>query len=463
MILLSRQSKLSTRIRSLARRNPDQAERYLRDHTEDWYTLAEVSPEDAADILEEIPEQAAADLLGDLEPNRQAGLLEELRDEFAAELLSEFDEAEAVRALESMAAEEAADVLGVIDGDVAMRLLNSMDDARAGDVQGLLAHEPESAGGLMTLNVASVPVGLTIGEAIERIRGLEDQLEHLYYVYVVDDQGRLVGVVSFRDLVFRRPGEGLNVAMVTNPIAVETRADREVVADLAGRYHLLGIPVVDEIGTLVGMVPTESILIAVQEEASEDFAIAVGTTAGDSIYVPILRSIRHRLPWITFDLALSMVVVLAISTFHEVIAAFVVLASLMPLVARVGGDAGAQTLAVVIRGMATDGIPARLTNRVLLREAAIGLVNGLLVGVLAGMVGYALQVMSGGDSALAVGMAMLLAAWANLAIAGVLGAAIPLGLRALRLDPALGSNLFLTTFTDLLGFVGFLTVADALL
>ncbi len=454
---------LITQLRTLARRRPAEAERFLRDHIDDWAAVAQLSPQDAADILEGIGDQAAVDLITDLGPGEQAEVLEELRDDLAAILLAGLPQHDAARALESMAAYEAADVLAVVDDEIAEGLLEVMDRAAAGEVQDLLEHHPESAGGLMTTSIAALPVGLTVGEAVERIRGLHDQFEDLSYVYVVDDESRLVGVVSFRDLVFARPGAGLDEAMISHPIAVMTSTDREEVAELVQRYHLYGVPVTDESGVLVGMVPTEEVLVAIQEEASEDFVVAVGTAAEDSVYVPMRRSVRHRLPWIVFDLGLSFTVVFAISRFDEVITAFVVLAALMPLVARIGGDAGAQTLAVVIRGLATDGIPRSRVRQILRREAAIGFVNGLVIGVLAGVIGYGLQTLQSGSRPVRVGIAMLLAAWANLVLAGLFGAAIPLVLRRVRLDPALGSNLFLTTFTDLVGFVGFLAVASALL
>lgn len=433
------------------------------DHARDWATLAELSPADAADILEEVGETAAIELITALPLAERAQLMEELRDDLAVGLLNRLPRSEAALVLESMAANEAADLLSVVSEGRLDRLLEAMDQASAGEVEDLLVHDPESAGGLMTANIAALPVGLTVGEAVERIRGLHEQLEQLSYVYVVDDGQHLVGVVSFRDLVFHRPGDGLGEAMVHDPIAVDTTTDREEVAALVQRYHLFGIPVTDPSGVLMGMVPTEAVLEAVQEEASEDFAVAVGTTGEDSVYAPVRLSIKHRLPWITFDLALSFTVVLAISSFDEVITVFVVLAALMPLIARVGGDAGAQSLAVVIRGLATDGIPRSGVRRTIRRETTVGLANGLIIGVLAGLIGYGLETARSGVAPISVGIAVFCATWANLALSGFFGSSIPLVLRRFHLDPALGSNLFLTTFTDFLGFVGFLAVASALL
>ena len=162
-------------------------------------------------------------------------------------------------------------------------------------------------------------------------------------------------------------------------------------------------------------------------------------------------------------MVISSVVVVAISRFSGILEQFTVLAALMPLVARIGGDAGAQSLAVVIRGLAADDISNSAIPRVIRRETLIGAINGLAIAVLAGILGFVLQTMQGGPDPFQIGLAMTIAAWANLLIAGLAGAGIPLALRSLGFDPALGSNLFLTTITDLLGFAGFLAVASALL
>lgn len=450
-------------LRTMARTEPRKAEEYFAEHSTDWSAVAGASPGDAADILEAIGEDAAGELLAGLDPEQAADLLEELRDELAASLLVDLPESEAVRVLEEMSPDDAADVIAAVDRAAADRLLQASNVEFAEEVRRLLDHDPESAGGLMTTDIAALPVGLTVGEAVERIRSLLEEVEDLSYVYVVDDEQHLLGVVSFRDLVFQRPGEGLDQAMVPHPVSVTADTDRAEVADLVQRYHLFGIPVVDHDHHLLGMVTTDALLEAVQEEASEDFAIAVGTAPEDSVYVPIRQSIRHRLPWIAFDVAISFTVVIAVSQFNDTIGTFVVLAALMPLVARIGGDAGAQTLAVVIRGLATDDIQGGDVRMVLARESTIGLVNGLVIGLLAGLLGFALQTYQSGPDPLRVGLAMLLASWTNLVLAGLAGAAIPLTLRKLRFDPALGSNLFLTTFTDLIGFAGFLAVATALL
>lgn len=446
-----------------ARRQPEAVEEYLDAHGEEWEALAEAAPGAAAAILEELDEEALTELIGDLDPAEAADILAELQPQVAADLLEALPAADAAALLEEMNPEDAADILGEVDEEGAKSLLGMLTDESAAEVRRLLAYPPDSAGGLMATDIARLPIGLTVGEAIERIRHLHEELEDLSYVYVVGDNGRLEGVVSFRDLVFSRPGAGLEDVMVHDPIAVRVDADREEVNDLIQQYHLLAIPVVDQDGVLFGVVPNDVAIESIQEEASEDFAAAMGAGISESVRSPVSKSVKARLPWIAFDVVISSSVVWAVSQFNEVLDEFVVLAALMPLVARIGGDAGAQSLAVVIRGLAADEIPASGTTRVVARETTIGAINGVAIAFLAGILGFVMQELRGGLNPLRIGLAMAIAAMVNLVIAGAAGSGIPLALRRLGFDPALGSNLFLTTVTDLMGFAGFLAVATALL
>ncbi len=446
-----------------ARREPEAVEEYLDAHGEEWEALAEAAPGAAAAILEELDEEALSELIGDLDPAEAADILVELQPEVAADLLEDLAPADAAALLEEMSPEDAADILGEVNDAGATSMLGLLTHQSAADVRRLLAYPPDSAGGLMTTEVARLPIGLTAGEAIERIRHLHDELEDLSYVYVVDDDARLQGVVSFRDLVFSRPGVGLEEVMVRDPVAVTVDTDREEVNDLIQQYHLLAIPVVDSESVLLGVVPNEAVIESIQEEASEDFAAAMGAGVSESVRTSVLKSVRARLPWIAFDVVISTSVVWAISQFHDVLDDFVVLAALMPLVARIGGDAGAQSLAVVIRGLAADEIPMSGTSRVVTREASIGAINGAAIAVLAGVLGFVMQQVQQGPDPLRIGVSMAIAALVNLVIAGAAGSGIPLILRRLGFDPALGSNLFLTTITDLMGFAGFLAVATLLL
>lgn len=455
--------QLARQLLAQARRQPEEVEEYLDAHGEEWEALAEAAPGAAAAILEELDEEALAELISELEAPEAAEVLSELQAEIAADLLEELPAEEAAALLAELPPEDAADLLGEVEGDLAASIIDLLTDEAASEVRRLLAYPPDSAGGLMTTDVAKLPLGMTAGEAIERIRQLREELEDLSYVYVTGDDGVLLGVISFRDLVFNRPGIGLEEVMVTDPIVVGASADREEVNEIISQYHIRAVPVVDTGGILLGVVTTDSVIESVQEEASEDFAAAMGAGLTENVRSPVWSSVRARLPWIAFDVFLSGLVVWAVSQFNEVLDSFVVLAALMPLVARVGGDAGAQSLAVVIRGLAADEIPAASGGRVVAREATIGAINGVAIAFLSGALGFVMQTVRQGPSPGRIGASMALAAMANLVIAGAAGSGIPLVLRRMGFDPALGSNLFLTTVTDLLGFGGFLAVATVLL
>ena len=344
-------------LRGRARHAPREVEEYLDTHSEEWTAIAEADPHDAADILEELGEDAATDLLADLHPDNAADVLEEMQDDLAADILEELDPETAADFLEGMPADEAADLVAALEPEAREEIFEAMADPAEADVRRLLAYPPDSAGGLMTTQVAKLPVGMTAGEAIERVRQMNEELEDLSYVYIVDDDDALVGVLSFRDLVFKRPGVGLEEAMIPNPVAVSALADREEAADLTQRYHLFSIPVIDDRRRLLGMVTNEELIEAIQAEASEDFAVAAGAGAGETIFTPVLGSVRMRLPWLSLNLVMALFVAFVIERQTGIISDEPVLAALMPVIALLGGNGGFQSLAVVIRSLATDDVP----------------------------------------------------------------------------------------------------------
>jgi magnesium transporter len=309
----------------------------------------------------------------------------------------------------------------------------------------------------MSTDTTSLPAGLTAGEAIESLRRLHEHVEQMNYVYVVDSTRRLTGVVSFRDLVFARPGAALDEVMIPDPVAVRPDTDREDVAELIQRYGLMAMPVVDHRGTLLGVVPFDNVIEAVQREASEDIAVMVGAGVEETIYSSFQRSVRHRLPWLITNLATALLVTFTISRFEAVISRFTVLAAYMPVVASMGGNSGAQSQAVLIRTMAVDHIPSGAVRRVMLRELIVGIINGLAIGVLSGCIAWYFT----GQGR--IGIVIGIAALTNLMVANLAGSGIPVLLDRLGKDPALGSNILMTTVTDLVGFGGFLAIATLLL
>lgn len=437
---------------------------YLKGNLQEWFALVDADPADAADVLEELGDEIAVGIFNILSTERAAPLLEEARDDFAVDLLEHLTVQRAGELLAAMPADEAADLVIHLDDDHRAEVFDTMPEDVVKEIHALLRYPADTAGGLMTTEFAALPMGMTAGEAIEAIRRLHEDLEDLTYVYVTDDQDRLQGVISFRDLVFRRPGVGLDEAMVPDPVRVRPMTDREEVADLSTRYNLFAIPVVDQRGRLVGVVTTDAVYEVLQEEASEDFATSVGAGAEETVYTDVRHSVKQRSPWLLVNLGLALIVSIAVSQFEEIIERAPILAVLMPIVALLGGNAGAQSLAVTIRGLASDDIPRTETRGILGRQGAIGVMNGLMIGTAAGVVAALFTVaVQSPEVPFEIGLIVGIAAFVNLIIATAAGAAIPLTFRALSLDPALASNIFLTLVTDLVGFAGFLGVATLLL
>lgn len=430
---------------------------YLDTHAAEWETLAETDPHDAADILEALEEEDAAGLISDLDPEEAADVLDEMHPGAGADLIEELLPGAAAELVGEMESDQAADLIGELEPEARRAILDELDPEDADRIVPLLAHAPDSAGGLMTTEVASLPIGLTTGEAFEALRRLHETIENLSYVYIVDEDRKLQGVLSFRDLAFSRPGHGLGQVMVPNPVRVRVDTDREVVSELIQRYNLFALPVVDYDETLLGIVKVEEAMAAAQTEATEDIAAMVGAGIEETVFTAVGHSVSKRLPWIVFNLFIGIVLSMVIGLFNDTIEDRAILAALMPMIALVGGNSGAQSLAVVIRAMAVGQLPAHRVPGLLRREVTVGLINGLVIATLAGLFGG----LRAGDIDVAV--VIFVAALANLIVAGLAGAGIPILLRRMGQDPALASNIFLTMVTDIVGFGGFLFTASILL
>jgi len=454
----SRLSRLSHRLRELARNRPEEAEEYLDTHHQEWEQIAETDPGSAADILEALHEEDAADLLQDLDTDEAADVLDEMRAPAAADVIEELSIENAAQLIAEMETHQAVDLLAVLEVDLRDEVTEALDAPTRLAINRLIVHPADSAGGLMTTDYAALPAGITSGEAIEVLRRLHEEIgSNLTYVYVTDMQGKLVGVAPFRELVFARPGTGLDEIMLADPVAVTLDTDREIVAELIQRYHLISIPVTDAQHHLVGIVKVDEAMEAAQVEATEDIAQMVGAGAEETVYTEVLVSVRRRIPWITLNLLIGLALALLITGFESIIEERTVLASFMPMVALLGGNSGAQSLAVIIRAMAVGSLPPGRAARAIRREATVGLINGVVIATMSGVLGGIVTGEAG------IGLVIGIAVFANLVVAGVVGASIPIILRRLGQDPALASNIFLTTVTDIVGFGGFLLTAKLVL
>lgn len=452
-------NRLSHRLREMARNRPEEAEEFLDSHQTEWEEIAETDPGSAADILEALHEEDAADLLRDLDADDAADVLDQMRAAAAADVIEEMETGAAAELIAEMEPDQAVDLLFALEEDeIRDQVIAALDPAVRLDINRLIAYPPDSAGGLMTTDYAALPIGITSGEAIESLRRLHEELgSNITYIYVVDLEGRIVGVVPFRELVFARPHTGIDEIMLADPVTVTVDTDREIVAELIQRYRLISIPVTDPQGFLVGIVKVDEAMEAAQAEATEDIAQMVGAGAEETVYTEVAVSVRRRIPWIVLNLVVGLVLAVVISGFEGMIEDRAILASFMPMVALLGGNSGAQSLAVIIRAMAVGSLPPGRAVRAIRRESTIGLINGAVIATLSGLAGGV--VAGSGEIGLVIGIAV----FANLLVAGVVGASIPILMRRAGLDPALASNIFLTTVTDVVGFGGFLLTAKVVL
>jgi magnesium transporter len=429
--------------------------------------LRSKASKDAVELVASIHPADQAELFWRLEPDLREAFLALLSAEGLAHLLEYLDADQRAVVVEKMPRASLARVLDRIDNDVAADILRTLPPAEgarvlstmstASEVAPLLQHADESAGGIMTRGFVSLHGEMTTQDAIKYLRLRKPNVEEAYYLYVLDATNRLQGVVSLRELVVAPASTPIEQVMIRDVIAVEPETDQEEVARLVQRYRLRALPVVDEERHLLGITTMDDAMTVASEEATEDMYGIVGLPAEESGYDPVNVSARRRLPWLAVNLALVFVAAGVVSRFVDTIEQIAALAVFMPIVAAQGGNAGIQTITLVVREIALGEVELKDARRVLVKEVSVGLLQGIVLGLVVGLIAWVWW--NNAWLGLVVGVAILL----NLVVAGFWGAIIPLGLRWLRLDPAVASGVFLTGFTDVLGFFFLLGLATLLL
>ncbi len=416
----------------------------------------EAEPADLGEVLASLDDQQRLEVVRAL-PRRLSGkALMEMPDEAQAEeTLASLDSAQAADIVDELQDDEAADILGGMDPEDQERILSEVEDRE--DVERLLQYDKETAGGLMTTRLVTVKDSDTAGEAIEAIRRQAEEIEEFYQVYVVDAAGRLAGVLSFKALVVSQPGRPVREIMEDADIRVAPAEDQEKVARLMARYNLPAVPVVDADGRLLGRVTFDDVIDVVEAETTEDLLKFGGVSAGEELGATWADAVRSRLPWLYVNLATAFLAGGVVYLFQHTISRTVALAVWMPIIAGMGGNAGTQALAVTVRRLALGMIPADRFAQVVGKESLVGLINGLANGIVVAVVAYLL-----GEGPM-MGVVVFLAMTGNLFVAGFAGALIPIVLERFKIDPAIASSIFVTTFTDVCGFLMLLGLAGALL
>ena len=430
-------------------------------------------------LTNELHPADVADLIGLLHEEDREALISLLGGALPAEVLAELDEDLLEHIIEVMGPAKVAEAVAELDTDDAAFVLEDLDEEKQAEIlsyapiedrlalRAALDFEEESAGRLMQREFFASPAFWTVGQIIDRMRGTEELPDTFYEVFVVDPAFKPVGSVPLSTLL-KSPRETVieTIMISRNMRTVPVTMDQEEVAYLFEQYNLISVPVVDDAERLIGMITVDDVVEMVREETHEDMLALGGVEADTGLNDTVFETVRSRFSWLAVNLVTAILASLVIALFDGAIGQIVALAVLMPIVASMGGNAGTQTLTVVVRSLATKDLTASNATRIVLREALVGLLNGILfaiiMGTLAG-VWYFASGWGGQDDAMRLGLVVGVAMVVNLLCAGLAGILVPISLQRAGADPAVSSAVFVTTVTDVVGFFVFLGLAAAVL
>ncbi|HEY68656.1 MAG: magnesium transporter [Chloroflexi bacterium] len=410
-------------------------------------------PPDQADLFGELPPTEQDQLLPRLDLEDSADILEELEEEEAAEIAARLEAEELARILDEMEPDEAADLLGDIPPERVAEVMAAMEEAE--EVRPLLIHADESAGGLMTSAKVTLHKEMTAEEAIAYLRAVAPESEDVYYLFVVDEDVRLVGVVSLRQLVIAPPHTRIEEIMDPNVIHVRADADQEEAARLMARYDLLALPVVDDGGHLLGLITHDDLVEVLEDEATEDIYRLGASEPLDEPYLDasILHIVRKRVGWLLLLFVTETFTGSVLRLFESELAEAVALAFFVPLLIGTGGNAGSQVSSMVIRALALGEVRFRDLVQVVWREIRVSLLLGLAMG----LVGF-IRALTWG-SPVSLGMTVGISLMAIVLWSAIIGAALPILASRLRIDPAVVSGPAMSTLVDATGLVIYFFIA----
>ncbi len=421
--------------------------------------LQKQHPADIAEVLTELSDgdrRSSFEVL--LSGNTRLAMeaLSEIDSEVGQTLLINRSPDEIAVLLAELPSDDAAALVDHLPDELSVEVLELMGHLNADEVQHLLEYEDQTAGRIMNPNVFALGEDVTAGEAIQALQ-TSREVEMVFYLYVVDARRHLVGVVSLRRLLLVSQETQLKRIMTAEMISARVDTDQEEVAREVANYNLLAIPVVDESNKLVGVITVDDVIDVIKDEATEDILRLAGVSADEHVFTSPLEAWKKRLPWLGINLVTATLAALVVREFQATVEQVVALAAFMTVVASMGGNAATQTLTVIVRGIALGELTWSNSSRALGKEALVGLGNGLVLGIAGALVAW---VIVGNPY---FGLILALATLINMLVASVAATLIPIALRAINIDPALASSVFITTLTDVFGFFAFLGLATIFL
>ncbi len=414
-------------------------------HVADISELVEsLDPDNRYKVFNHISQDAASDVLAELEDVAKEDILDEMDAEEIAELVSEMD------------SDDAVDSVSVLDSHIANEVLDRVDEEAVGDIKELLQYPEDTAGGIMAKEFVAIQANWTVGQAIEQLRIESERVEDIYLCYVVNQPGELLGTVSLKELILAQPSVLIENIVDSETFAVTAETDQEEVAQLFEKYDLISSPVIDEQKRLIGRITIDDILDVINEEADEDLARIAGIGEEEILEDSSLRIVQARLPWLIISFFGEIVSAFVMQMFSMTIEQILASAFFIPVVMAMGGSIGQQSGIIVVRGLATGEISPRDLGRRVSRETRSALISGTVIAIMI----FTVVVLWQSDINLAIVLAgTLLIVMLN---ASLFGAMIPFIFKRLNVDPAIASGPFVTTFNDVIGlliYFGLLTTA----
>jgi magnesium transporter len=403
---------------------------------EQHHLLSVLLPADAADVIEDIPEAQAADLVEDMPSDKAAAIMEELT------------------------SDHLADVLGEMDKESSQAILEKMDQEGADEARMMMEYPPDCAGGLMISEFLAYNLDKRINDVLDDLRANRDEYMdyHVQYIYVVDQENKLAGVLRIHDLLFQKKDTLLGQAMISSPLNVSDMALVKDLQEFFEEHHLFGVPVVNNKQILVGVVLPSAVEEAINRVKTKTFLRLSGIIGGEEFRtMSLLSRTGRRLSWLSINIFLNIIAATVIALYQDTLAMVITLAVFLPIVSDMSGCSGNQAVAVSMRELSLGLVRPGELLWVLAKEAKLGIINGLMLGLLLGGIAFLWK----GNIWLGVVVGGALAA--NTVVSVAIGGILPLFLRRLKLDPALVSSPLLTTITDMCGFFFILSFASAIL
>jgi len=416
--------------------------------------LEEMMPADVADLIEHLDSDERLFIFKVLEPEGAGDVLVEIEAPVQGRILEGLDNEAISEIVQELESDDAADLVGDLPAERARAIIGSLREDVSQDLEKLLPYPDDTAGGVMGLEYVAIHADATVKDAIHLIREKREEVENLYHIRVVDDFGRLAGVISLKDLVLEAGDRKIREIMNPEVISVHANADQEEAVHLVKKYDLVNIPVVDEQHRLIGRITHDDIIDVIEEETDEDISLMAGVINQEIMEDSPLKISRARLPWLIAGLLGETISALVISRFEISLERIIALSFFFPVIMAMGGSTGNQAATIVVRGMATGDISLLKIGKRLLVEMKVALFNGLICGALLGLiVGFWIADFRMGS---VVGLALVVI----VLNASFLGASVPIALKKLHFDPALGTVPFVATSNDIMGlliYLGFVT------